>query len=140
MNQQINQAVQAMTNMMVLSMTFGMASPIMLQTRKQGEPKAARGRLKLQHGREVELHDYSTHLGEHDFGIERMITTPPRDHKLSRPELGVKGLQLPFITFAAKDQEAADQFVRELNYIAAYYHIDGLDLASLVQVGDKLTG
>jgi len=48
MNQQINQMVQAMTNIMVLGMTFGMASPIMLQSVGQGKPKAGKNRLKLQ--------------------------------------------------------------------------------------------
>lgn len=90
----------------------------------------------------VELKDFSTHLGSHDYGIEGLLgdIPQPQDHKLSEPREGVEGLQLPFITFTAKDKEAADQFVRRINYTAARYGIDSLDLANLVYAADGLTG
>lgn len=40
MNEQIRSVVKAVTTVMTLSMTLGMASPIMLQSRKWGEPKS----------------------------------------------------------------------------------------------------
>ena len=90
---------------------------------------------------QVDLKDFSVHLGSHDYGIEGMKDLPqPQDHKLSEPTEGVEGLVLPFITFAAKDKEAADFFVRRLNHIAAQYRIDALDLANLVYAADRLTG
>lgn len=90
---------------------------------------------------QVELKDFSVHLGSHNYGIESMENLPvPQDHKLSEPREGVEGLCLPFITFAAKDKEAADHFVRRLNYIAARYGVDAPDLASLVCAADRLTG
>jgi len=55
---------------------------------------------------QVELKDFSVHLGSHDYGIEGMKDLPqPQDHKLSEPREGVEGLALPFITFAARDKE-----------------------------------
>ena len=90
---------------------------------------------------QVALRDFSVHLGSHDYGIERMKDLPqPQDHKLSEPREGVEGLELPFITFAAKGKFEADYFVRRLNYIAARYGIDALDLANLVHAADRLTG
>lgn len=85
----------------------------------------------------VELKDFSVHLGSHDYGVEGK---PHNGHLLSEPREGVEGLCLPFITFAAKDREAADQFVRRLNWLAVFYNIDSLDLANLVHTADKLTG
>lgn len=86
---------------------------------------------------QVELKDFSVHLGSHDYGVEGKSHN---GHLLSEPREGVEGLYLPFITFAARDKEAADQFVRRLNWLAVSYDIDGLDLASLVSATDKLTG
>ena len=40
MSEQIKSAVKAMTTMMTLGMTLGMASPVMLQSRRWGEPKS----------------------------------------------------------------------------------------------------
>ena len=87
---------------------------------------------------QVEMKNYTVHLGENDFGIEKAKKT--RGHKLSSPREGVDGLALPFLGFLAKDQKAAEQFVRRLNIIADRYDLDGLDLASLVAAADKLTG
>lgn len=64
MNQQINQVVKAMTSMMVVGMTFGMASPIMLQSRKN-EPKS-------------EAERRATHKAK--YGDERL---PPKGSGLS---------------------------------------------------------
>ena len=86
---------------------------------------------------QVELKDFSVHLGSHDYGVEGK---PHNNHLLSEPREGVEGLDLPFITFAAEDKEAADYFVRRLNYMAVSYDIDALDLASLVYAADRLTG
>lgn len=91
---------------------------------------------------QVELKDFSTHLGFHDYGIEGLLGSipQPQDHKLSEPREKVEGLELPFINFMARDKEAADQFVRRVNYTAARYGIDALDLANLVYAADRLTG
>jgi len=90
---------------------------------------------------QVELKDFSVHLGSHDYGIEGMEKLPqPQDHKLSEPREGVEGLELPFITFMAKDKKAADCFVSCLNRMAARYGMDALDLAKLVYTADRLTG
>jgi len=86
----------------------------------------------------VELKWWTVHLGSHNYGIETLETTPPQDHKLSQPDEGIRGPQLPFITFAAKSREAAEQFVKRLNYLAAKYHMDALDLASLVKAAGRL--
>ena len=87
---------------------------------------------------QVEMKNYTVHLGEHNFGIEKAKKT--RGHKLNSPREGVEGLGLPFLVFSAKDHKAAEQFVTRLNIIADRYDIDGLDLASLVAAADKLTG
>ena len=87
------------------------------------------------------MKDFTVHLGAHDYGLEGMKHIPfPQTHKLSEPQEGVLGLQLPFIVFAAKDKESADVMVRRLNYLAAKYGLDGLDLACLVHAVDRLSG
>jgi len=86
---------------------------------------------------QVELRDFSVHLGSHDYGVEGK---PHNGHLLSEPREGVEGLQLPFITFSARDKKAADQFVRSLNWLAVFYNIDAFHLASLVHAADRLTG
>ena len=90
---------------------------------------------------QVELKDFSVHLGSHDYGIEGLggNLPQPQDHKLSEPTEGVEGLSLPFITFAARDKESASQLIKRLNYTAARYGIDALDLANLLYAADKLT-
>ena len=89
----------------------------------------------------TELKDFSVHLGSHDFGIESPKDRPGfTDHKLSEPEEGVKGLDLPFINFAARDKEAADQFIKTVNWLAVQYNMGALDIARLVRSADELTG
>ena len=89
----------------------------------------------------VAMKDFTVHLGSHDYGIEGLKKIPrPQGHKLSEPQEGVLGLELPFMIFAAKDLEAADIFVRRVNYLAAKYGMDPLDLSCLVHVVDRLSG
>lgn len=88
----------------------------------------------------VKVQDYTVHLGSHDFGLEGQEFGGPEDHKLSAPTVGVGGLDLPFISFAAINQETAEKFIKILNFLAAQYQIEALDLARLVQAADELTG
>lgn len=89
---------------------------------------------------QVELKDFTVHLGSHDFGIEGMYMPGNQDHKLSEPSEGVEGLRLPFITFPAKDTEAANQFVQQVNRLAVRYSIDADDIANLISAVDNLIG
>jgi hypothetical protein len=88
---------------------------------------------------QTELRNFSYHLGSHDFGVEGQLGAF-HGHLLSKAELGVQGLQLPFIQIAAKNQEAADNFAKMVNKMAVRYNIDPYDIASLVASADKLTG
>jgi len=86
---------------------------------------------------QVELKDYSVHLGSHDFGVEHKSFN---GHLLSKPREGVEGLDLPFITFAARDIGSAEQFAKTVNWLAVTYSIDAFDVARLVNSADGLTG
>ena len=86
---------------------------------------------------QTELLNYSTHLGSHNYGVEHK---EHRGHLLSEPRQAVEGLELPFINFMARNQEGANQLIRQLNWLAVSYDIDGLDIASLLNAIDKSTG
>lgn len=81
----------------------------------------------------VDLKDYTVHLGSH--GTEKSC-----DHRFSEPKEGVEGLRLPFQTFTAVDQEAAENVIARLNHFADFHNLDALELSQLLSIVDRTTG
>jgi len=79
------------------------------------------------------MKDFTVHLGSH--GTEHSC-----DHRFSKPEEGVKGLRLPFQTFSAIDQEAADEVIEQLNTFADCHNLNALDLSRLLSIVDRASG
>jgi len=80
----------------------------------------------------IELKTFTSHLGDHDK-TDRSV-----DHRLSRPERGFGGGQLPFVSFHAINQERAERFIRRMNRVADQFQMDALDLANLVYAAEAL--
>lgn len=79
------------------------------------------------------MKDFTVHLGTH--GTERS-----NDHRFSKPEEGVKGLSLPYQTFSAIDQEAAEEVIERLNGFADVHNLDAMDLSRLLGIVDRASG